>query len=113
MQTAILYNVARSQGEEGNWHALLVPMSTLLYIVALGFWAVTRKSSLLRDAYLIAYSGYLALLLGSISSGNFLHQLRMYGVVEALMNHLVDLLYLGIAVAFALDRLVSLLAHQR
>jgi hypothetical protein len=112
MQFGILDNVARSKGVEGNWHALLIPLATIAYLVGLGVWVFTRRRSFVRDGYLILYCGYIAGLLMLISSGNFLHQLALYGPVMALTNHLEDFVYLAPPVVFLIDRLIMVLSRQ-
>ena len=113
MHVAVLANLARSEGLEGNWHALLIPLATIAYLVALSIWAFTKRRSLVRDGYLIVYCGYIAGLLAFISSGNFLHQLGLYGPVIAFTNHLEDFAYLAAPVIFSIDRLIMVWPGQR
>lgn len=112
LQLAFLDNVARSKGE-GGWHSVVVLLATIGYLVALVVWMVRQKRAPLRDGYLIAYCAYIAGLLAFASSGNFLHQIGLYGPITAIGNHLDALLYVALPVAFLADRLVLLLQGRR
>jgi hypothetical protein len=113
LQLAFLDNVARSKGEGGGWHSFVILLTTIGYLVALVIWMVRQKRAPLRDGYLIAYCAYIAGLLAFASSGNFLHQIGLYGLITAVSNHLDALLYVALPVAFLVDRLILLLQGQR
>jgi hypothetical protein len=108
LQLAFLENVARSNGE-GGWHSVVVLLSTIGYLVALVLWMLRQEPAPLRDGYLIAYCAYIAGLLALVLSGNFLHQVQLYGPLTAVTNHLAALLYVALPVVFSVDRLILLL----
>src|SRR5205807_2117358 len=60
MQVAALDNVGRSSGLDRTWQTLLLPVATVVYLIALAVWAYTRNRSFVRDGYLILYCAYVA-----------------------------------------------------
>jgi hypothetical protein len=113
MHVAVLANIARAEGAEANWHASVIPLTTLGFLITLGSWAFTRRPSLVRDMYMVAYCGYIVILSAYVSSGNFMHQLSLYGVGTALGNHLDNLAYLALALVFLFDRLILVFTTRR
>jgi hypothetical protein len=97
MQVAILDNVGRSTGLDGSWQTVLLPVATVAYLIALAVWAVTRKSSFVRDGYLVLYCAYVA--------GFFAWAFSPAQDLEALA-------YMLPAVVFAVDRLIISLAKR-
>jgi hypothetical protein len=112
LQFAFLENVARSKGEEG-WHSFVILLTTIGYLVALVTWMVTQKRTLVRDGYLIAYCAYIAGVFALALSGNFVHQIKLYGPITAVSNHLDAMFYVALPAAFLVDRLIMVLQGRR
>ena len=97
MQIATIHNAGRSIGLDVSWHAVLLPVATVPYLIGLAVWAFTRKNSVVRDGYLVLYCAYVAVFFAWVSSAT---------------SDLEALAYVLPPVVFAVDRLLMGLARR-
>jgi len=106
LQFAILGNVAKSETDSAGtplatWLSLGTLFGGIAYLIALGMFAWRPQANCRWCLYcLIGYSIYVAGMIGDIVLDDFAHQMKTYGLVSALSNHVPDLLYVAVPLLF-------------
>jgi len=101
MQFAVQSNAAAVESagvSVAMWLTVVTLLGGIAYVIALAVLAFSSQSDCHWCLYFLGgYALYVAGMIGYVSSGNFVHQLRTSGVVSALSNNALDVAYIVIS----------------
>jgi hypothetical protein len=86
----------------GTWLAVLTVVGAVAHVIALAMVAIRTREDCRWCVFVLGgYAVYVAGMIGYISLSGFLQQVRMSGILSALLNTIPDIVYIAIALTFA------------